>query len=256
MTVLIVERPEEAVLMLRINRPETRNALNLELRRALADTVAAAGTDDGVRCIVMTGNEKAFAAGADIKEMTDLTPVDTYVRGTDQYWKTIAACPKPIVAAINGYALGGGCELAMLCDIIVAGTGARFGLPEVKLGILPGAGGTQRLPRAVGKFKAMRMVLTGDLVSAADADAMGLVSEVVADDQVVPKALEIARSIAGLSPLAVRQIKETVLRGMDAPLDTGLALERKAFQFLFATEDQKEGMAAFIGKRKAVFKGR
>ncbi|MSP89879.1 MAG: enoyl-CoA hydratase, partial [Alphaproteobacteria bacterium] len=198
----------------------------------------------------------AFAAGADIKEMADLTPVDTYVRGTDHYWKTIAACPKPIIAAINGYALGGGCELAMLCDIIVAGTGARFGLPEVKLGILPGAGGTQRLPRAVGKFKAMRMVLTGDLFSAADAAAMGLVSEVVADDQVVAKALEIARTIAGLSPLAVRQIKETVLRGMDAPLDTGLALERKAFQFLFATEDQKEGMAAFIGKRKAVFKGR
>ncbi|MBM3571960.1 MAG: enoyl-CoA hydratase, partial [Alphaproteobacteria bacterium] len=196
------------------------------------------------------------AAGADIKEMADQTPADIYLKAGDQYWRTIAACPIPIIAAINGFALGGGCELALVCDIIIAGEGAKLGLPEVKLGILPGAGGTQRLPRAVGKYKALRMVLTGDLMSAAQASDMGLVSEVVADDQVVDKALEIAKAIAALPPLAVRQIKETVLRGLDGPLDTGLALERKAFQFLFATEDQKEGMRAFIEKRKAAFKGR
>jgi len=256
MSVLLIERPEPGLVLLRLNRPEVRNALDLELRVNLADAVAACGRDGDTRCIVITGNDKAFAAGADIKEMADQTPADIYLKAGDQYWRTIAACPIPIIAAINGFALGGGCELALVCDIIIAGEGAKLGLPEVKLGILPGAGGTQRLPRAVGKYKALRMVLTGDLMSAAQASDMGLVSEVVADDQVVDKALEIAKAIAALPPLAVRQIKETVLRGLDGPLDTGLALERKAFQFLFATEDQKEGMRAFIEKRKAAFKGR
>jgi len=171
-------------------------------------------------------------------------------------WRSVVSCPRPIIAAVNGYAWGGGCELAMHADIIVAGEGASFAQPEVKVGIMPGAGGTQRLPRAVGKFRAMKMLLTGQPVSAAEAYAMGLVSEVVADRDVLSTALAIADTIAALPPLAVAQIKEAVLAGQDAPLDAALLLERRAFQLLFASEDQKEGMRAFLEKRKPVFRGR
>lgn len=254
--VVLVERPAEGVGLVRINRPEARNALNMEVRRLLARHVTEMGEDDGTRCIVLTGNEKSFAAGADIKEMAGAGTIEMLARGTLKLWRTIAACPKPVIAAVNGFALGGGCELAMTCDIIIAGESAKFGQPEVKIGIIPGGGGTQRLTRAVGKYKAMRYILTGDLFSAREAFQMGLVSEIVADADVEHRAVEMARQIAELPPLAIQQAKEAVLRGMDAALDTGLALEAKATQLLFSSQDQKEGMAAFIEKRKPKFHGK
>ena len=254
--VVLVERPSEGVALLRINRPEARNALNMEVRRLLAQRMAEVADDEAVRCIVLTGNEKAFAAGADIKEMAGAGTIEMLQRGTLKLWRSIAACPKPVIAAVNGFALGGGCELAMTCDIIIAGESAKFGQPEVKIGIIPGGGGARRLARAVGKYKAMRYVLTGDIMSARDAYEMGLVSELVADAQVEQRAVDMAKHIAELSPLAMEQAKEAVLRGMDASLETGLALETKAIQILFSSEDQKEGMAAFIEKRKPKFVGR
>jgi len=253
---VLVERPAEGVGLIRINRPEARNALNMEVRKLIAKHLTEMGEDDAIRCIVLTGNDKSFAAGADIKEMAGAGTIEMLARGTHKLWRTIAACPKPVIAAVNGFALGGGCELAMTCDIIVAGESAKFGQPEVKIGIIPGGGGTQRLPRAVGKYKAMRYVLTGDLFSAKEAFDMGLVSELVPDAEVEKRAVEMAKQIAELSPLAIQQAKEAVLRGMDAALDTGLALETKAIQILFSSQDQKEGMAAFIEKRKPKFSGR
>jgi enoyl-CoA hydratase len=254
--VVLVERPAEGVALIRINRPEVRNALNMEVRQLLADRLAAVAEEEAVRCIVMTGNDKAFAAGADIKEMANATAMDMLRRNSLKLWSSIAACPKPVIAAVNGFALGGGCELAMSCDIILAGESARFGQPEVKIGIIPGGGGTQRLARAVGKYKAMRYVLTGDIFDARTAYEMGLVSELVPDAEVEKRAIDLAKQIAELPPLAVELAKEAVLRGMDAALDSGLALEAKAIQLLFASEDQKEGMAAFIEKRKPKFTGK
>jgi enoyl-CoA hydratase/carnithine racemase len=254
--VVLVERPAEGVALIRINRPEVRNALNMEVRQLLADRLAAVAEEEAVRCIVMTGNDKAFAAGADIKEMANATAIDMLRRNSLKLWSSIASCPKPVIAAVNGFALGGGCELAMSCDIILAGESAKFGQPEVKLGIIPGGGGTQRLARAVGKYNAMRYVLTGDIFDARTAYEMGLVSELVPDAEVEKRAIELAKQIAELPPLAVELAKEAVLRGMDAALDSGLALEAKAIQLYFASEDQKEGMAAFIEKRKPKFTGR
>jgi enoyl-CoA hydratase len=253
--VVLVERPAEGVALVRINRPEARNALNMEVRTLIAQHLTEQADDPAVRCIVLAGNDKAFAAGADIKEMSGLGSIEMLQRGTLKLWRTIAACPKPVIAAVSGFALGGGCELAMTCDIIIAGESARFGQPEVKIGIIPGGGGTQRLTRAVGKFKAMRYVLTGDLFGAREAYQMGLVSELVPDAEVEKRALEMAKQIAELPPLAIEMAKEAVLRGMDAALDTGLALETKAIQLLFSSQDQKEGMAAFIEKRKPKFTG-
>ena len=253
---VLIERPAEGVGLIRINRPEARNALNMEVRKLIAKHLIEMGEDDAICCIVLTGNDKSFAAGADIKEMAGAGTIEMLARGTHKLWRTIAACPKPVIAAVNGFALGGGCELAMTCDIIVAGESAKFGQPEVKIGIIPGGGGTQRLPRAVGKYKAMRYVLTGDLFSAKEAFDMDLVSELVPDAEVEKRAVEMAKQIAALSPLAIQQAKEAVLRGMDAALDTGLALETKAIQILFSSQDQKEGMAAFIEKRKPKFSGR
>ena len=252
-SVVLVERPAEAVTLIRINRPEARNALNMEVRRLIARHLTEAGEDEAVRCIVLTGNEKSFAAGADIKEMAGAGTIDMVLRGTHKLWRTIAACPKPVIAAVNGFALGGGCELAMTCDIIIAGESAKFGQPEVKIGIIPGGGGTQRLTRVAGKYKAMRYILTGNLFGAKEAFEMSLVSEIVPDAEVEKRAIEMAQQIAVLSPLAIQQAKEAVLRGMDAALETGLALETKAIQILFSSQDQKEGMAAFIEKRKAKF---
>jgi enoyl-CoA hydratase/carnithine racemase len=256
MSEVLVERPAAGVALVRINRPDARNALNTNVRTLLAEHFREIARDPEVRAVVLTGDERSFAAGADIKEMAGLGTVDQMLRGTHLLWQAIKDCPKPVIAAVNGYALGGGCELAMHADIIIAGEGAQFGQPEVRIGILPGAGGTQRLTRAVGKFNAMKMCLTGEMVSAADALRMGLASEVVPDDQVRTRALELAAKIAKLSPLAVTQIKEVILAGMDASLEAGLMLERKAFQLLFASEDQKEGMAAFLEKREPDFKGR
>jgi len=256
MTEVLLERAAPDIAVIRLNRPEVRNALSIGVRELLAKYFDDLGSDDATRCIVLTGGDKVFAAGADIRDMVERTPVEILARHTERLWQPVASCPKPVIAAVNGYALGGGCELAMHADIIVAGEGASFGQPEVRVGIMPGAGGTQRLTRAVGKFRAMRMLLTGEPVTARDALAMGLVSEVVPDAEVFDAAMKIARTIAALPPLAVMQIKETVLAGQDASLETAIALERKAFQLLFSTADQKEGMRAFLEKRKPEFTGK
>lgn len=246
---------DDAVAVVRIERPEAKNALNSAVREQLAETFRSLARNDQVRSIVLTGGEECFVAGADIREFASASPVEMYRRHTEYLWDAIARCPKPVIAAVNGFALGGGCELAMHCDMIVAGQSARFGQPEVKLGLMPGAGGTQRLIRAVGKFQAMRIALTGCLVPASEALAMGMVSEVVSDERTLPRALEIAAQIADLPPLAVAQIKEVMLLGADLPLESALALERKAFQLLFDSRDQKEGASAFLEKRKASFSG-
>lgn len=256
MDVVLTEQPAPGVALIRINRPEARNALNLEVRRLIAQHLTAYGEDKSVRCVILTGNEKSFAAGADIKEMANAGSIEMLQRGIHKLWRATASCPKPVIAAVNGFALGGGCEIAMCCDIIIAGESARFGQPEVKIGIIPGGGGTQRLPRAVGKYKAMRYLLTGDLFSAKEAYDMGLVSEVVPDAEVEKRAIAMAQQIAELPPLAIELTKDAVLRGMDSALEPGLALEAKSIQVLFSSEDQKEGMAAFIEKRKPNFQGR
>jgi enoyl-CoA hydratase/carnithine racemase len=254
--VVLLERPAEGVALLRINRPEARNALNLEVRRLIARHLTELDEDAGTRVIVLTGNEKSFAAGADIKEMADAGTIEMLQRGVHRLWRAIAACPKPVIAAVNGFALGGGCELAMTCDIIIAGESAKFGQPEVRIGIIPGGGATQRLTRAVGKYKAMRYILGGDAFGAREAFDMGLVSEVVPDKEVEERAIALARQISELPPLAIQLAKEAVLAGMEAPLSAALALEAKSAQMLFSSEDQKEGMRAFIEKRKPKFEGR
>ncbi len=247
---------EDGVSWVRINRPEVKNALNMNVRELLARHFTALSADAETRCIVVTGGEKVFAAGADIRELADATTVDVYLRNTQRLWQAIAQCPKPVIAAVNGFAFGAGCELAMHADVIVAGENASFALPEVKVGIMPGAGGTQRLLRAVGKFHAMRMAMTGQAVSGREAVAIGLASECVPDAQVQQRASELAKAIASMPPIAIAQIKEVVLAGQDVSLESALALERKAFQILFSSEDQKEGMRAFFEKRKPVYKGR
>lgn len=254
---VLTERLDKHVALIRINRPAARNALNLNVRQRLGQEVEAAAADPEVRCLVITGSEKAFAAGADLRELADRSPVDLMLlTAAQRAWQALVTCPKPVVAAVNGFAFGGGCELAMHCDLIVAGEGASFCQPEIKVGIIPGAGGTQRLTRAVGKFKAMRMLLTGLAVSGAEAERIGLASEVVPDEQVLPRALELARLIAAMPPLAAQQIKEVVQAGMDSPLDAALRLERKAFQLLMASDDRREGMQAFFDKRTPEFNGR
>jgi enoyl-CoA hydratase len=253
---VLLERPGDGVAVLRLNRPEVRNALNMVVRTQLADHFRAFAADPEVRAVVIAGNGGSFAAGADLGEMADAGAIEMMQRNTHLLWQAIADCPVPVIAAVTGHALGGGCELAMHADMIVAGEGAQFGQPEIRVGIMPGAGGTQRLTRAVGKFKAMRMVLTGEPVGAREAEAMGLVSEVVPDADVLPRALELARKVARMPPLAVRQIKEVLLAGQDAPLSAALMLERKAFQLLFASRDQKEGMRAFLEKRRPDYEGR
>jgi len=256
MSDVLLEHPTESIAVIRIDRPKARNALNLEVRQLIAGHFTALGDDDTTRCIILTGGDQVFAAGADIRDMVERTSVEMFARRSERLWQPIASCPKPVIAAVNGYAFGGGCELAMHCDIIVAGEGATFAQPEVRVGIMPGAGGTQRLTRAIGKFRTMKMLLTGEPVPARDALAMGLVSEVVPDGEVYGRALALATTIAAMPPLAIMQIKEAVLAGQDASLEAGLLLERKAFQLLFSTADQKEGMRAFLEKRKPEFEGR
>ena len=251
---LIVEtRPEPGVALLRINRPEARNALSLETRRELAGRMQALTKDADIRCAVLTGDDKVFSAGADLASMVTASPIELVEREVHLLWEAIADFPKPLIAAVNGFALGGGCELAMHADIIIAGESAKFGQPEIKVGIMPGAGGTVRLTRLIGRTRAMRLLLTGEMISGAEAFAWGLVSEVVPDKLVLSRGLEMAMTIAAMPALAARQIKEVVLASQDAPLAVSLALERKAFHLLFDTRDQREGMTAFLEKRPARF---
>ena len=256
MSLVLLERPEDHIALLRMNRPDAMNALSTAVRDEICNHFEALDSDSSVRVIIITGNEKAFIAGADLKEMSTRSTVDWSHLDARRMWKMIGACPKPIISAVNGFALGGGCEMAMSTDIIIAGEGAQFGQPEIRVGIIPGGGGTQRLVRAVGKYRANMMLLTGEMISAADGLEMGLVSEVVPDDKVVSRAIEVARKISRMPPLAIKLTKEVVNAGMDASLETGLLLERKAFEVLFDTEDQKEGMKAFIEKRRPEYKGK
>lgn len=255
MNEVILDFPELQIAKIQLNQEASRNALSNPIRTQLIEIFSSLSDDPNIRCIILTGGEQVFAAGADIKAMANAQAIDMMLSTNHRLWQTITRCPKPIIAAVNGLAFGGGCELVMHADIIIAGESASFCQPEVKVGIMPGAGGTQRLTRAVGKFKAMRFLLSGQAFSAAQASAMGLVSEVVPDQQVQKQALQLAREISQLPPLAIAQIKEIVLAGQDMPLDAALLLERKAYQLLFASHDQKEGMQAFIEKRRPVFKG-
>jgi len=253
---LIVER-EGAVVLIRLNRPQALNALNDQLMDELTAALDETEADAGVGCVVITGSQKAFAAGADIKEMASKDYAQTL--GEDfitRNWERVTRCRKPVIAAVAGFALGGGCELAMMCDFIIAADTARFGQPEINLGISPGAGGTQRLTRFVGKSKAMEMILTGRMIDAEEAERCGLVSRVVPADTLIEEAMKAAAKIAGLSPLAVMLAKEMVLSAYETPLSQGVRLERRLFQSMFAFADQKEGMAAFVEKRKPDFKGR
>ena len=253
---LLIERPSDEIAVFRLNRPQVHNALNLEVRVRLADEVTRHAADEKIRCLIITGSDTVFAAGADIGQMAGAGPVEIMARNLQKYWRTIMDCPKPVIAAIEGFALGGGLELALCADIIVAGEAARLGLPELKVGILPGGGGTQKLARLIGSKRAMLLLLTGRMFSAAEALSMGVISDVAPAGQALPRALEIAREIAAMPPIAVMQIKEIVNAGLNAPLDTALMLERKALQLLFATGDQKEGMRAFLEKRKPKFEGK
>ena len=241
--------------LIRLNRPKQLNALNDALMDELGDALAALDADEGIGAIVLTGSDKAFAAGADIGAMKDWGYMDVYKTGyITRNWERMKSVRKPVIAAVAGFALGGGCELAMMCDVIIAADGAKFGQPEIKLGVIPGAGGTQRLPRAVGKAKAMDLVLTGRMMDAQEAERAGLVSRVVAADKVLDEALTAAAQIAEFSLPSVMMAKEAVNRAFEAPLAEGVLFERRLFHALFATEDQKEGMAAFVEKRKPKFK--
>lgn len=251
-----VRRDGDGVAIVTIDRPERRNALNLLVKDRLAEAVAALAGDQEIRVIVLTGAGGCFVAGTDIAEMAGMRPADHTLLATDRVFTELRQCPKILIAAVEGYALGGGCELALCCDLIVAGEGSRFGQPEIRVGIMPGAGGTQRLVRTIGKYRTMKLVLTGEPLSAPEAFAAGLLSEIVPDGTALDRASALARAIAGMPPLAVRAIKEVMQLGADAPLETALALERKAFVGLFDTQDQKEGMQAFLEKRSPAFKGR
>jgi len=253
----ILVRTEGRVGIVTLNRPKALNALNGQLMDELGSALQAFDANPEIGCMVITGSEKAFAAGADIGDMAQLTFADVY--GQDyitRNWETIRSVRKPIIAAVSGFAMGGGCELAMMCDFIIAADNAKFGQPEIKLGIIPGAGGTQRLPRAVGKAKAMDLVLTGRMMDAQEAERAGLVSRVVPLDKLMDEALGAALTIAALGLPSVMAAKEAVNRAFEGGLSDGVMFERRLFHALFATEDQKEGMDAFVNKRPAVFKHR
>jgi len=254
--VLVERQAEQRTALIRLNRPKQLNALNGAVMDALCASLEELDRDDGVRVIVVTGNERAFAAGADIGEMAGATPIEMLVTNRIGQWDRIRKVTKPVIAAVNGWALGGGCELAMALDLIVAGEGARFGQPEINIGVIPGAGGTQRLTRAMGKSRAMAMILTGEPITAREAHEAGLVTIVAQDELVVEDALALAANIAKKSPLALRLAKEAVNAAFEMGLTDALAHERRLFYLLFASEDQKEGMAAFLEKRDPDFRGR
>ncbi|MEO8285734.1 MAG: enoyl-CoA hydratase-related protein [Chloroflexota bacterium] len=247
---------EGYVATIQLNRPEALNALNLKMMDEVIAALHVLEGDEATRCVIITGNERAFAAGADIKEMAGASAIDMLVRDQFAKWDRIRRFKKPLIAAVSGFALGGGNELAMLCDMIVASESAQFGQPEINIGVMPGAGGTQRLTRAVGKAVAMEMVLAGRTLSAREAQTYGLVNRVVPVEMYLEEAKRLARTISEKGPLALQLAKEAVLKSFDVPLQEGLFFERKNFYMLFATDDQKEGMAAFVEKRKADFKGK
>ena len=252
---LIKAWTEDDVGLVQMHRPEVLNALNQEMFEELLTALEAFDADPAIRCMILTGSGRAFSAGADIKQMANMGAVDQMRSPAPARWERMRRLRKPVVAAVNGFALGGGCELTMCCDIVVAADTARFGQPEINIGIIPGAGGTQRLTRVAGKFKAMELILTGRHVTAAEAEALGLVNRVVAPELVLDEARRIAREIAAKSPIAVRTAKECILKALETPLSVGLDFERKAFALLFATEDKVEGMQAFLEKRGPKFKG-
>jgi enoyl-CoA hydratase len=253
---ILVER-RGAVGIVTLNRPQALNALNAALIAELGMAFDDLEADPTIGAIVLTGNDKAFAAGADIKEMAEKTYIEAYSEDfITRGWERVAQCRKPVVAAVAGFALGGGCEVAMMCDIVIAAENARFGQPEIQLGTMPGAGGTQRLPRFIGKAKAMDLCLTGRMMDAAEGERAGLVSRIVAPDQLMPEAIAVAERIGQLSRPVAMMVKEAVNRAFETTLAEGVRFERRLFHATFATEDQKEGMAAFIAKRKPAFKNR
>ncbi len=252
---LVTPQARPGVALLQLNRPKELNALNLPLMHEIRDALGALDADEAVRVVVITGSERAFAAGADIRAMAGKSPVDMLLADHVSFWDQLRLMRKPLVAAVAGFALGGGCELALACDLIIAAETAQFGQPEIRLGTLPGGGGTQRLARAVGKAKAMEMVLTGDFISAAEALRRGLVNRVVPAAQCLAEAFRLAARIAAQPPVAVRLAKEAVNHAFESHLAEGLRFERRNYYLTFASEDQKEGMAAFLEKRPPVFKG-
>lgn len=253
---ILLDRQANGVAVITLNRPKALNALNLQVMREIAQTLAELDADPEVGCALLTGSERAFAAGADIKEMAEATYMDMYSTDWFAGWDAVASFRKPIVAAVAGYALGGGCELAMMCDVLIAADTATFGQPEIKLGVMPGMGGSQRLTRAVGKAKAMDLVLTGRNLGAEEAERAGLVSRIVPADELIDEALKVAATIAGMSTPIATMAKETVNRAFEVTLAEGVRFERRVFHAMFATDDQKEGMAAFVAKRKPAFTGR
>lgn len=252
----IVSEKRGAVGLITLNRPSVRNALNRQLMTELWEALSLFEPDQDVGAVVITGGPTFFSAGADIKEMSDKSLVEAYLGDMGKLWDRVARYPKPLVAAVNGYAFGGGLELVMACDIVVCSEDAKFGQPEINIGIMPGAGGTQRLPRLVGKNRALEMVLTGRPIDAREAHMLGLVNRVVPAEAVLEQAVNIAKDIASKAPIAVRLAKESVLKSLDTDLETGLLLEHRLFYMLFATEDKREGMLAFLEKREPHFKGR
>ncbi|MDP9275771.1 MAG: enoyl-CoA hydratase-related protein [Chloroflexota bacterium] len=253
----VITTREEPIATVQLNRPDVLNALNEEVLDELVKQLTALDDDDAIRCIVLTGNERAFAAGADIKEaFVTATPISMLKQDLTSKWEAIRRIRTPIIAAVSGYALGGGCELAMICDIIVASETAQFGQPEINLGIIPGAGGTQRLTRTVGKYRANELILTGRRIKADEAKAIGLAAQVYPAASWLDDAKALARTIAEKPPIAARLATEAVDLAWNSTLDAGLEFERKAFYLLFATEDKKEGVDAFVNKRKATFKGK
>ena len=252
----ITKNKEPNVALIELSRPKDLNALNLQLMGELKDALRELDADDSVRVIVLTGNEKAFAAGADIKQMANKSAIDMLKIDQFSTWDQIRKTKKPLIAAVSGFALGGGCELAMTCDMIIASETAKFGQPEIKIGVMPGAGGTQRLTKALGKAKAMELVLTGRFISAEEAHDYGLVNKVVPVEMYLYEALNLAKEIGNMSPVATQLAKEAVNRSFETHLDEGLYFERKNFYLDFASEDQKEGMKAFIEKRKPDYRGK
>lgn len=254
--ILVNPNYEEHIALIQLNRPKELNALNLQLMQEVKKALMELDDNPEVRAIILTGNERAFAAGADIKQMAGKNAIDMYLIDQFSTWDQIRKTKKPMIAAVSGFALGGGCELVMHCDMVVASETAQFGQPEIKIGVMPGAGGTQRLTRAVGKVRAMEMVLTGDFIDAQEALQMGLINKVVPVELYLSEALKLAQKIAEKSPIAVQMAKESVLKSFEMPLQEALSFERKNFYLLFATQDQKEGMSAFVEKRKANFVGK